>query len=150
MLAVIVFMHICLSSPHGACTLSGFFLLCSNNNPGAYDCLEFSVFKYGLVRACLYLTSEHLALIICFSHFFVAGARCGRMSANDPRGWGHLSYASCSPSPSRKGRRTIWLYCVKGAWISTPHVPVTGRTVTPPKTASGGLDTLRLRLLKNC
>ena len=70
------------------------------------------------------------------------------MSANDPRGWGHLSYASCSPSPSRKGRRTIWLYCVKGAWISTPHVPVNGRTVTPPKTASGGLDEHRLRPLK--
>ena len=70
------------------------------------------------------------------------------MSANDPRGWGHLSYASCSPSPSRKGRRTIWLYCVKGAWISTPHVPVNGRTVTPPKTASGGWDGHRLRPLK--
>ena len=76
--------------------LEWFYFRNNNNNPGAYDCLEFSLIKYGLAPACLYLTSEHLALIICFSHFFIVGARCGRMSTNDPRRWGHLSYASCS------------------------------------------------------
>jgi hypothetical protein len=78
---------------HGACTLCG-FILCSKNNAGSYDCLEFSLLKYWLVSAYQYLTSEHLSFI-WFSYFFTE-ARCWRMPSHDPRDWRHLFNVSCS------------------------------------------------------
>jgi len=136
---------------HGACTLCG-FILCNNNNPGAYDCLEFSLLEYWLVSACPYSTTEHLPL------FGSPPSSSSRLGADECRpvilGIGGICLnASCSPLLTEPEnhlallcdfRRTL----VRRLWrLYAPytHILVNGRTVTPPQTRSGEGMRNRLR-----
>jgi hypothetical protein len=132
---------------------------------GAYDCLEFLLCQ-NLVGVCrLYFLKTwvfaliiwssppsklgwHMptllfdpgafALIIWFSHLFIADDRCGRMSANDLRGWGHLCYCFLFSPPHRAREPFGFIVCFsQGCFCSV--------TLALPMAASAG--TWRLHAL---